>query len=116
MVSPDTTLRDVASKMYVQSVGAFVVGTSSHPAGVISERDVVRMIGQGADPDQATAKEAMSSHFVWVRPGDLLFEAASQMMESEVRHLPVLDDADSVVAMISVLDLLQPLLLDAWGG
>lgn len=116
IVAPDLTLRQVATTMYQQSASALVVGVSDRPLGVITERDVVSRIALGADPDQVTAEAAMSRHFAWTRLGDPLFGAVSQMIENDVRHLPVLDSDGLVVGMISVLDLLRPLLLDAWGG
>jgi CBS-domain-containing membrane protein len=38
------------------------------------------------------------------------------MIDHEVRHLPVVDENDDVVGMVSVRDLLRPLLIDALGG
>ena len=50
-VAPGETLRKAANKLWLESVGALVVGDSHHPRGVISERDVVAELAQGADPD-----------------------------------------------------------------
>ncbi len=106
------TLRSVARTMWAESVGALVVGDERHPLGIISERDVVSRIGQGEDPDALTAEQVMTSHLVAVRVGDTLDDAAYQMLESAVRHLPLMDDEGRVVGMVSVRDLLRPLLSD----
>ena len=50
-VEPGATLRGVAHTMWAEDVGALVVGDARHPIGLISERDVVAELGQGADPD-----------------------------------------------------------------
>ena len=115
-VEPGATLRGVAHTMWAEDVGALVVGDPRHPIGLISERDVVAELGQGADPDAKTAEEAMTNYVVSARLGDPLFDAASEMVDDGIRHLPVVDDGGNVVGMISARDLLRPLLLDALGG
>ncbi len=108
----DETLRSVAHRMWAENVGALVVGDERQPMGIISERDVVSRIGQGEDLDGLTAEDVMTDHLVAVRIGDTLDDAAYQMLESAVRHLPLMDSDDRVVGMVSVRDLLRPLLSD----
>lgn len=109
-VDPGKTLRAVAHTMWIVNVGALVVGTERQPLGVISERDIVSRIAQGANLDIVTAAEAMSTHLSAVRVGDTLDDAAYQMLEGAIRHLPVMDDEGCVVSMLSIRDLLRPLL------
>lgn len=113
LIDPGDTLRRAANVMWTQAVGVLVVGQESHPQGVISERDVVAKVAQGADPDVVTVREAMTTYVVSVRRGDRLVDAATQMLGDEIRHVPVLDDRGNVVGMLSVRDVLRPLLLDA---
>lgn len=108
----DETLRSVARRLWAENVGALVVGDERQPMGIISERDVVSRIGQGEDLDGLTAEDVMTGHLVAVRIGDTLDDAAYQMLESAVRHLPLMDSDDRVVGMVSVRDLLRPLLSD----
>ena len=112
---PDQTLRSVAHSMWVENVGALVVGDELRPLGIISERDLVSQIGQGADLDAVTAEQVMTSYFVAARVGDTLDDAAYQMLEDAIRHLPLLDGNGRVVGMVSVRDLLRPLLSDGPG-
>jgi CBS domain-containing protein len=107
------TLRDVAYTSWTESVGMAVVGDARHPQGVISERDVVAALAQGGDPDSMTAVEAMTTYIISARPEDPLFDVAGQMIDDEIRHLPILDENGTVVGMVSVRDLLRPMLLDA---
>lgn len=109
---PDETLRSVAHTMWVENVGALVVGDERRPLGIISERDLVAHIGQGSDLDAVTAEQAMSSNLVAAHPRDTLDDAAYLMLDGAVRHLPLTDDEGRVVGMISVRDLLRPLLSD----
>lgn len=115
-VGHDETLRNVARTMWMGSVGALVVGDEHHPLGVISERDLVAKVGQGVDLDTMTAEEAMTRDVVSARVGDPLYDAAYQMLDGVIRHLPVVDDNGRVIGVVSVRDLLRPLLLDAVEG
>ena len=63
-----------------------------------------------------TAEEAMTTYVISARPEDPLFDVAAQMLDDAIRHLPVVDENGGVVGMVSVRDLLCPLLLDALGG
>ena len=58
----------------------------------------------------------MTKYVISARLGDRLFDAASEMLDDGMRHLPVVDDKGDLVGMISARDLLRPLLLDALGG
>jgi CBS domain-containing protein len=113
---PDATLRSVAHTMWVENVGALVVGDARRPLGIISERDLVSQTGQGADLDTVTAEQAMTSHLIAARTGDTLDDAAYQMLDDAIRHLPLVDGDGRVVGMVSVRDLLRPLLSAGPGG
>jgi CBS domain-containing protein len=106
----DETLRAVGHTMWVEDVGAVVVGDHRRAVGVISERDLVSQIAHWVDLDARTAGEAMTSHLVSARAEDSLDYAAYRMLESTIRHLPVTDGEGRVVGMVSIRDLLRPFL------
>ena len=58
----------------------------------------------------------MTRCVVSARVGDSLYDAAYQMLDGVIRHLPVVDDNGRVIGMVPVRDLLGPLLLDAVEG
>lgn len=115
-VDADATLRAVARILWSESIGVLVVGDERHPLGVISERDVVTELAEGADPDTRTARDAMTAYLISARREDPIYDAAGQMLDDLVRHLPVVDEDGRVVGMVSVRDLLRPLLVDALTG
>jgi signal-transduction protein with cAMP-binding, CBS, and nucleotidyltransferase domain len=110
IVSPETPLRKVADVMADNGIGAVIVGTANNALGIISERDIVAALASGADPDQARAAEAMSAHVVSVRPTDTVYDAAVDMLDLGIRHVPVVDEQGQVLGMVSVRDLLRPLM------
>ena len=107
-VDPEASLRQVAHTLWAESVGLLVVGDPHHPLGVISERDVVADLAQGGDPDVRTARDAMTSYLISLRREDRIYDAAGQMLDDGIRHLPVVDAEGTVVGVVSVRDLLRP--------
>lgn len=116
VVEPDATLREAARLLWLESVGALVVGDEREPLGVLSERDVTAQLGRGADPDRVTVADAMTANVISVRPGDPLLDAASLMLDDLIRHVPVVDADGTVIGMVSMRDVFGPVLLDALGG
>jgi signal-transduction protein with cAMP-binding, CBS, and nucleotidyltransferase domain len=110
IVPPEMSLRTVADVMAGHDIGAVIVGTTTNVLGIVSERDIVGALAAGADPDQATAAGAMSVAIVSVRPTDTVYDAAVDMLDRGIRHVPVLDDRGEVLGMVSVRDLLRPLM------
>jgi signal-transduction protein with cAMP-binding, CBS, and nucleotidyltransferase domain len=113
MVPPQTVLRDVTRAMAHEAIGAVLVGTPKKPLGIVSERDVALALARGADPDQTRAAEVMSSDLVALRPGDSVYDAAVDMLDLGIRHVALLDEHGAAVGMVSVRDLLRPLVVGA---
>lgn len=116
VLAPDTTLRAATTTLWEAATGAAVVGTAENPLGVLSERDVVMALAEGADPDAITVAEAMTPRVIAARPDDRLVDVAYLMLDDAIRHVPVVDDDGAVTGVVSVRDLLRPLLADALAG
>jgi signal-transduction protein with cAMP-binding, CBS, and nucleotidyltransferase domain len=110
VLPPQASLRVASEVMAAHSIGAVVVATERSVVGILSERDIVTALAAGADPNQATAAGVMNHDVVSVRPDDTLYDAAVDMLDLAIRHVPVLDEWGAVLGMVSVRDLLRPLL------
>lgn len=107
VVGPEHTLRQAAQMMAARGIGsAVVVDPDSEGVGIMTERDVLKAIGAGLDPDV----ERTSSHITWdvvyASPEWTLEEAAVAMARGGFRHLVVIDDSD-VLGVISVRDIMR---------
>ena len=111
VVPPQTSLRVATQVMADYSIGAVMVATELAAVGILSERDVVTAVAAGADPDGSTVASAMSHDLVSIRPQDTLYDAAVDMLDLGIRHVPVLDERGRALGMVSVRDLLRPLLI-----
>jgi CBS domain-containing protein len=115
--SPGTTLRAVMRLLWEEGVGAATVVDDHHRViGIVSERDLVGLLAQGGDLDTGTVEQAMTRAVASARSDDRLLDVALLMVDAEVRHVPVLDENDEMVGMVSIRDVLRPLLVAHLGG
>ena len=112
IVSPDQTLSDAGRQMIRHGVGSAVVIAGEDPPGIITERDLLRAIADGADFDVAKVSEYMASKAVTVTDRWHVVDAAGTMIDRGFRHLVVVDEDGKVTGIISIRDMVRALLDD----
>jgi CBS domain-containing protein len=106
-VGPGHTLRAVARLMSERSVGAAVViDPDGYGPGIITERDILRSLGAGQDPDGEAVADHLTRDVVFAAPDWSLEEAASAMVHGGFRHLIVLERGETV-GILSVRDIVR---------
>jgi len=70
-------------------------------AGIVTEQDVVRRAAFQVEPTLAVS-EIMTAPVQVIRHDDLLFHAIARMRRAGLRHMPVVDDADRVVGVLTL--------------
>jgi CBS domain-containing protein len=76
--------------------------------GVITDRDIcMHALFQGKPLQELRVSDAMAKQVQVCRPGDSLADAEKTMREARIRRLPVVDEQDALVGMISLADLAQ---------
>jgi CBS domain-containing protein len=120
-VTPATGLRDVARLLVEHHLSAVpVTGSDGGLVGVVSEADLVTedapLLGDGraasldAFGGDVTAGQVMSRPPAVIGPGAPLREAGCAMGAHGVRRLPVVDDAGTLVGIVSRSDLVRAML------
>ena len=109
-VEEDDSLRDAAVWMMERGVGSAVVLKEGKPSGIVTDRDALRVIARGVDTDSVTVGESTLRGLKTVPPSMDVLEAARVMREKGFRHLVVADEADSLVGVFSMRDLVVGLL------
>jgi CBS domain-containing protein len=99
------TIAEGASMMAFEEIGSVVVFEDGVFVGIVTERDLVRALADGADPDGTGLRDYMTRDPIVVEPDDDIEHAIEQMVAVEARHLPVVAGGE-VVGMISARDLL----------
>ncbi len=101
--SRQDTLRSAAERMWRQQTGSLVVTEHGQIVGIITERDLLRAVALGSDPDKATVDDAMTTEVLTVPPDMPLQEAAREMATRWIRHLPVVE-SHQLLGVVSMRD------------
>ncbi|MCX4458913.1 CBS domain-containing protein [Streptomyces sp. NBC_01340] len=124
-VRRDTGFKDIAQHLAEHDITAVpVVDDQGRPVGVVSEADLLRKQESQVDPGghltaahllpterakarALTAEGLMTSPAVTARPQWSVVEAARAMAQHHVKRLPVVDDADRLLGIVSRGDLVH---------
>jgi CBS domain-containing protein len=101
--SPEDSLRSAAEIMWRQQTGSLLVTADGRLTGIITERDLLRAVALGADPDRSSVDEVMTADPFTVPPDMPLQEAAREMAVRWIRHLPVVKN-DQILGVVSMRD------------
>lgn len=108
IISPDSRLAEVVHQMRSQQVSCLVVVEGREPLGVVTERDLVRVLSEmldGKSSKSVCAEEFMSGPPVTVEEGTALFDALVLTQSHNIRHLPVVDKVGLLAGLLSYSDL-----------
>jgi CBS domain-containing protein len=109
VVGPEHSVGEAARLMDRHRVGSAVVTDAEQLAGILTERDVLRAVAQGADPEATKVADRMTRDVVTVGPEWDLIEAAEEMARRRIRHLVVFEGGQ-LLGVLSVRDVLPHLL------
>ncbi|MDP6940738.1 MAG: CBS domain-containing protein [Planctomycetota bacterium] len=105
-VEAGATVRDAAKAMAQANVGCTAVMEGSRLAGLFTERDVLkRVLLNDLDVDEVFVSDVMTRDIVTTRADIDIRLARILMREHHIRHLPVLEDDDALLGVLSIRDL-----------
>jgi diguanylate cyclase (GGDEF)-like protein len=105
---PTASLVSVAGVMVKKQLSCIVIGEQNHPQGIITERDLVKvLIASQQQPGllEKPVTEFMSAPVTTIRQSETLYEALVVARSEAVRHLPVVDDEDVIVGLATQVEL-----------
>jgi len=100
------TLRSLAAVLAELGVGVAITARTDGTAAIVSERDVVWALAQGAEPDEVWVADVMTEDLVIAEPGESILDVAARMRDEGVRHVAIVDDG-MVIGVVSARDLLD---------
>ena len=106
--SPLETVAAAAAVLHSRRVGALVVmDEEDHVVGIVSERDIVRVIAQqGHMGLSAQVSSCMTRGVVYAEPTETVAALMTRMTDRRIRHLPVCD-GDRLIGIVSIGDLVK---------
>jgi CBS domain-containing protein len=107
VVGPEHTLRQASVRMIQNRTGAAIVLDASLPGpAVITERDLLRALSEGLDPDVERVGDHMTGELVTAAPSWPLVDAADQMVKHGIRHVLVFEGAE-LAGVLSMRDIVR---------
>jgi CBS domain-containing protein len=102
------SLLDIAKLLTQHGIGCIViVGEGDKIAGIVSERDLMRAIGQGGPKVlMEPVSDFMTKTVITAREADTINRLMSEMTTRRFRHMPVVE-RDRLVGLVSIGDLVK---------
>ena len=107
-VQPAMTLADAAKFLSDNKIGAVVVsGVDGRITGILSERDIVKIIAaKGGTALNEPVSAAMTSKVVTCTESHTVNQLMEIMTENRFRHLPV-EDGGKLIGIVSIGDVVR---------
>jgi len=106
-VEPGAKLSAAIKTLAERKIGAVLVISQGRVEGILSERDIVRVLGErGAGALDEPVSAVMTRKVVSCKQADTVASIMEMMTSGKFRHLPVIED-DRVVGLISIGDIVK---------
>ena len=107
-IEPTDSLANAAKSLTNHGIGALVVtDAEGHTVGIISERDIVRALGEKESAAFETpVAEIMTRKVVFCSRHDKLVDLMQRMTDGKFRHLPVIEDG-RLIGIVSIGDVVE---------
>jgi CBS domain-containing protein len=114
-VTPQETVGVAIARMLEENVGAVAVCEGHRLVGIFTERDVLRMAGEGRDFGDVRIVDVMTKSVVTLTPDVDITDAAELMRAKKIRHVPVVQDGN-VLGIVGIRDVMGALVERVWAS
>jgi CBS domain-containing protein len=106
-VAPDVKLSAAVKTLNEHRIGAVLVINDQRIEGILSERDIVRVLGdRGAAALDEPVRNVMTRKVITCRQSDTAAAIMEMMTMGKFRHLPVVEN-ERIVGLISIGDVVK---------
>lgn len=113
-IEQDKTAHDASQILKEKEISFLVIMNDGKPAGIVSERDIVRKIAaEDLVSSSVTLEKIMSKKFRWVEPNTAIEDAVQKMLNNNIRRLIVLENENlvGVITQTNMTEFLRSKLL-----
>ncbi|RBI61035.1 histidine kinase [halophilic archaeon] len=105
-VSPDTLVEDAAETMLEHDIGSvIVVDDDNRLRGILTSTDFTQIVAERSPKDETPVSRYMSEDVLTASAQDDIRDVADAMIEHTIHHVPVVDDTEGVIGIITTTDL-----------
>jgi len=107
-VDESATVRGTVDLMNRQRLTAVIVAAAGKPAGIFTERDVLKRVATvEMDREHTPIKQVMTAPLVTMPRSALVGTVLAEMSRRDIRNMPVQDDTSQLVGLIAMPEILQ---------
>lgn len=107
-VCPQDTLANVAKIMQSNHIGCVPVCNNEKICGIVTDRDIVlRAIANNKDVESTMVNEIMTTKLCTCTQEDEIKSAQSKMESNQIRRLPVCDNSNHVIGILTLGNLVN---------
>ena len=108
-IKSDTKLNEVAKLMSENHIGCIPVCDQNNSiCGIVTDRDILlRSVACEKDPKTTPVSEVMTCDVCTCKQDDEMTNAESKMAQNQIRRLPVCDEQNHVIGILTLGDLAQ---------
>jgi len=112
-VRPEETVSVAIARMLEENVGSVAVSEADRLVGIFTERDVLRLAGEGPAFLDLKVGDVMTRQLATASPDDDVLDAARLMGERQIRHLPVLQ-GEHLLGIVGIREVMRSLVERLW--
>jgi len=105
---PEDPVSKVAQLMKKQDIGPVLIVDNERArtlVGIVTDRDLaLKVVAEGRDPQKTKVEEVMTRKLVTCHADDSVENAMKAMAQYQLRRIPVVDDNNRLVGIISQAD------------
>ena len=103
-VKPETNIKDVVNLMSQNHIGCVpVCDNNNDVCGIITDRDILlRSVACNKDVNSTPVSEIMTTNVCTCMQDDTINEAQNKMGTNQIRRLPVCDENNNLVGMLTL--------------
>lgn len=108
-ISKDMTVSQALSDMARESLSCLVIAQDDRPVGILTERDVARLLVDRGDIWELKVEEVMSSPVHTLSKQTPVHEVAKIMQQEKIRRVVVVDEDGKIVGLTTQSDIVKGL-------
>ena len=107
----NVTALDITKLMVKNKVGSvLVIDSTNFPIGIITERDIIKKVCvTNTLPNDINLEKIISSPVITIMSYDSIETAAQKMTDYKIKRLPVLEEKQQIVSILSLTDITKHL-------
>ncbi|MGH7795019.1 MAG: CBS domain-containing protein [Candidatus Binatia bacterium] len=108
LIDQTATVHEAIDFMNKKNVTAVVVTAAGKPAGIFTERDVLKRVAAKETPVKETmVQQVMTAPIITMPQTALVGDVLAEMYRRDIRNMPVSTDSGDLIGLVSMPEILQ---------